>query len=40
MQYRLQKIIFFLKIFGYFKKKLYLCTLNCEFLETNSLFSS
>ena len=31
MQYFLQKIYFFSKIFGHVKKKLYLCTLNCEF---------
>ena len=34
MQYLTQKIYFFLKIFGKFKKKLYLCTLNCDFYKT------
>ena len=38
MQYLCKNLYFFLKIFGYFKKKLYLCTLNCEFLNKLSLF--
>ena len=29
MQYLLKKTFFFFKMFGNFKKKLYLCTLNC-----------
>ncbi len=37
MQYSTKKIYFFLKIFGYVKKKLYLCALNCDFIVTQSL---
>lgn len=36
MQYLMQKIYFFFKIFGYFKKKSYLCTLNCELVNKQS----
>lgn len=30
MQYKLEKKHFFCKLFGGLKKKLYLCTLNCD----------
>ena len=30
-----KKYIFFEKIFGYIKKKLYLCALNCDYIVTS-----
>lgn len=39
MQYLIQKIYFLPKIFGQFKKKSYLCSLNCDFTKKRSVFA-